>query len=238
MRAKQTMTNIFLDLLFPQKPYCLICDNRLTEPRSIICKNCKRKILPLTEPLCKKCGRPMKNNNRLCHDCQREHHVFVQARSYGLYEATLKQLIHEFKYRGKRELAEILGNMMFCVLKQLTWPAFDYLIPLPLHVKRQRERGFNQAFLLTKVLSRESNIPIFQGLTRTKPTEHQTLLDKSFRKKNLDGAFVILNKNKIYNKTVLLIDDVYTTGATAGECSKSLLEAGAKSVYVLTCARG
>ena len=130
MRLQANNDKYFLRPAVSPKPYCLICDNRLTEPCSIICKNCKRKILPLTEPLCKKCGRPMKNNNRLCHDCQREHHVFVQARSYGLYEATLKQLIHEFKYRGKRELAEILGNMMFCVLKQLPWQAFDYLIPL------------------------------------------------------------------------------------------------------------
>jgi competence protein ComFC len=238
MSENQTMTKLLLDLLFPPKPFCMLCDNKFTEPRSIVCEDCKRKILPLVEPLCRKCGRPLENKKSLCYDCQRDHHIFVQARSYGHYEGMLKQLINEFKYRGKRELAEILGNMMFCVLEQLPWPDFDYLIPLPLHIKRQRERGFNQAFLLTKVLSRKSKIPIFQGLTRVKSTEHQTLLDKSFRKKNLDGAFKILNKSKIHGKTLLLIDDVYTTGATAGECSKSLLEAGAKSVYVLTCARG
>ena len=238
MREKQNITKLFIDLLFPPKPYCLLCDNKLTGIESIVCEDCKNEISPLTEPLCIKCGRPLEKRESFCHDCQREHHAFVQARSYGHYEATLKKLIHEFKYRGKQELAEVLGNMMFYVLKQLSWPEFDYLVPLPLHVKRQRERGFNQAYLLTKVLSRESKIPIFQGLTRVKPTQHQTLLDKSFRKKNLEGAFRIVENRKIHGKIVLLVDDVYTTGATAGECSKCLLEAGAKAVYVLTCARG
>ncbi|HHY70344.1 MAG TPA: ComF family protein [Thermoanaerobacterales bacterium] len=238
MSEEQSITKYFLDLLFPSKPYCLLCGNKLIEIETIVCETCKNKILPLTEPLCKKCGKPLRKRDSFCYDCQREQHAFIQARSYGYYDTTLKQLIHEFKYCGKRELAEVLGNMMFHVLKQLPWPDFNYLVPLPLHKKRQRERGFNQAYLLTKVLAKKSKIPIFQGLIRTKSTEHQTLLDKSFRKRNLKGAFKVLQNSKIYGKTVLLVDDVYTTGTTAGECSKSLLEAGAKSVYVLTCARG
>ena len=174
----------------------------------------------------------------LCQDCKEDYHTFVQARSYGRYEGILKQLIYEFKYHGKQEIAVILGDLMFDTLKQLPWPKFDYLIPLPLHSKRQRERGYNQAYLLAKVLARQSGIPIFCGLTRVKPTEHQTLLDKALRKQNLKGAFKTVNCRKIHNKTLLLIDDVYTTGATSGECSNILVEAGAKAVYVLTCARG
>lgn len=238
MSEKQNMKNLFLDLLFPQKPYCMICNDKLTGVESIVCGDCINKILPLAEPLCRKCGKPLEKRDGCCYDCQMEHHAFIQARSYGHYDGILKQLINAFKYHGKQELADVLGNMMFHVLKQLPWPAFDYLVPLPLHPKRQRERGFNQAYLLTQVLSRKSNVPIFQGLIRVKPTQHQTLLDKSFRKKNLKAAFKVVKNSKIYDKIMLLIDDVYTTGATAGECSKCLLEAGAKSVYVLTCARG
>ena len=109
---------------------------------------------------------------------------------------------------------------------------------LPLHPKRLRERGFNQAELLARVIARYTDIPVFNGLIRVKHTEHQTLLDKAHRKKNLAGAFMINKASKLLDKTVLLVDDVYTTGATASESSKTLLEAGAKAVYVLTCARG
>lgn len=238
MSERETVKKFFLDILFPPKPYCLLCGNRLGNTESIICENCKNKIEPLTEPLCGKCGKPLKTGFLFCNDCQNEHHAFVQARSYGRYDGVLKQLIYEFKYNGRQELAEILGQMMFSLLKEISWPDFDYLVPLPLHAARQRERGFNQAYLLTKVLARKSKIPVFNGLKRVKPTEHQTFLDKSFRKKNLEGAFKVVKNSKIHDKTVLLIDDVYTTGATTGECSKSLLEAGAKAVYVMTCARG
>ncbi|WP_213974799.1 ComF family protein [Tepidanaerobacter acetatoxydans] len=238
MSEKEIITNFFLDILFPPKPYCLLCGNKLANTESIICENCKSKIEPLTEPLCGKCGKPLKTGLLFCNDCQNEHHAFAQARSYGRYEGALKQLIYEFKYNGRQELAEILGQMMFSLLKELSWPDFDYLVPLPLHAARQRERGFNQAYLLTKVLARKSKIPVFNGLKRVKPTEHQTFLDKSFRRKNLEGAFKVVKNSKIHDKIVLLIDDVYTTGATTGECSKSLLEAGVKAVYVMTCARG
>jgi len=232
--------NIFLNLLFPQKPHCVICSRKLAMESSIICQECRDKIIPLNEPLCRKCGKPLhiQRKDMLCNDCQEEYRAFVQARSYGHYEGILKQLIYEFKYHGKQEIAEVLGNLMFDVLKQLTWPSFDYIIPLPLHAKRLRERGYNQAYLLAKVLARQSGVPIFRDLIRVKPTEHQTLLDKTLRKENLKEAFKIVKSSKIHEKTVLLVDDVYTTGATSGECSKSLLGAGAKAVYVLTCARG
>jgi len=240
MSKKRYMANFFLNLLFPQKPYCVICSSRLTHASTVICQDCKDKIIPLNEPLCRKCGKPLQiqREEKLCYDCQIDHHAFIQARSYGHYEGILKQLIYEFKYHGKQEIAEVLGNLMFDVLRGLLWPTFDYLIPLPLHAKRQRQRGYNQAYLLAKVLSRESGVPLFCDLIRVKPTEHQTLLDKTLRKENLKGAFKIVKSSKIHDKTVLLVDDVYTTGATSGECSKSLLEAGAKAVYVLTCARG
>ncbi|MCG1011207.1 ComF family protein [Tepidanaerobacter sp. GT38] len=234
------VANLFLNLLFPQKPYCLICSKKLVESSLHLCQQCRDKIIPLSGPLCDKCGKPLQiqRKNMICQDCQEDYHAFVQARSYGHYSGILKQLINEFKYHGKPQIAEVLGNLMFDVLRELPWPIFDYIVPIPLHAARQRERGFNQAYLLSKVISRQSGIPIFCGLIRIKPTEHQTLLDKTLRKENLKGAFKAVNTHKIQDKTLLLIDDVYTTGATSGECSKCLVKAGAKAVYVLTCARG
>jgi len=194
--------------------------------------------VPLEEPLCKKCGKPLQIKDSLCSDCAAEFHPFVQARSLGPYEGVLKQLIYEFKYRSKQEIARVLGNMMLDLLKRLPWPNFDYVVPVPLHSKRLRERGYNQAYLLANVISSQIGLPIYTGLIRVKPTEHQTLLDKSLRKRNLRGAFKIVDSYKLCNKTLLVVDDVYTTGATSAECSKCLLQAGAKAVYVLTCARG
>lgn len=238
MSKSRSMMESLLNMLFPTKPYCLLCKTRLMKSQVAVCNDCKSNIVPIVEPLCEKCGRPLGDRKSLCLDCKREKHAFVQARSYGRYQGALRLLINKFKYQKKRALAEVLGKMMFWTLEKLSWPDFDYFVPLPLHAKRQRERGFNQALLLTEVLSIESNKPIFKNIIRVKPTEHQTLLDKSFRKRNLAGAFKVLDEDKAYGKTVILIDDVYTTGATANECSKSLIKAGVKSVFVLTCARG
>jgi len=234
------LSNLILDILFPRKPYCTICGGKLTYASEILCQSCRNKIKPLCEPLCSKCGKPMQSPKRstLCQDCKEDFHSFVQARSYGYYEGIMKELIYQFKYHGKRELAEVLGSLMYGLLNQLSWPSFDYIVPLPLHPKRLRERGYNQAYLLAEVVANLSGIPIYSGLIRVKPTEHQTLLDKALRKQNLIGAFKVVDSDKVSDKTLLLIDDVYTTGATTGECAKCLIEAGAHAVYVLTCARG
>jgi len=112
------------------------------------------------------------------------------------------------------------------------------LSPTPLHVKRQRERGFNQSELLAREMSKVLETSLFNGLVRVKYTEHQTLLDKSSREKNLEGAFDVIKKQDINGKRLLLVDDVYTTGATAEQCAKSLIKAGCRDVFVITCARG
>ncbi|GLI18330.1 amidophosphoribosyltransferase [Tepidanaerobacter syntrophicus] len=238
VNEKKTGWDTFLDILFPPSPYCLTCKSTLTAADFIICSNCRNKIEPIKGALCNKCGKPLPDDSALCYDCISKDYDFIKARSYGTYSGILKKLIYEFKYRGRQEIAEILGRLMYDLFAALSWPNFDYIVPVPLHPRRQRERGFNQSYLLGKFLSSKTNIPIFTGLKRIKPTKHQTLLDKQLRYKNLAGAFAVNSKDKIYGKTLLLIDDVYTTGATTGECSKALIESGAKVVYVLTCARG
>lgn len=252
------ITNGILDLLFPRQPYCLVCNNKLEPGKALICLSCENKVKPVSPPLCRKCGRPLMGPGltvagsrdfsspgffksqvyHLCHDCRAREHYFVEARSFGHYEGVLKKLIHRFKYGGRRELAELLGGRMVETLESLSWPAFAYIVPVPLHTKRERERGFNQAYLLASVVNYHTGIPIFRGFIRTKPTEHQTLLDKPLREQNLAGAFKVTDKSSIKGKTLLLIDDVYTTGSTVDECSKILLGGGADNVFVLTCARG
>ncbi|AYO29918.1 ComF family protein [Biomaibacter acetigenes] len=258
MSIVHEITNGILDLIFPRQPYCLVCNNKLEPGKALICLSCENKVKPVSPPLCRKCGRslmapgPTTAGNtdfsvpgffrsqvyHLCRDCRAREHYFVEARSFGYYEGVLRELIHRFKYGGRRELAEFLGGRMVQTLEHISWPAFDYIVPVPLHIKRERERGFNQAYLLAFVVNRHTGVPIFRGFIRIKPTEHQTLLDKSLREQNLTGAFEVVDKARLKGKTLLLIDDVYTTGSTADECSKTLINAGADSVFVLTCARG
>lgn len=243
----QEITKSILDVLFPPRPYCIVCSGKLKTGERFLCGECEKKMVAIKPPLCKKCGRPFWGHYEesgpfasqfLCGDCRSQRHYYVEARSYGHYEGVLKHLIHEFKYRGRRDLSKYLGGRMVSTLKTLGWPEFDCAVPVPLHIKRERERGYNQAALLADVLGREANLPVCRALVRVKPTEHQTFLDKACREKNLTGAFAAAGGVNLKGKTVLLIDDVYTTGSTADECSRSLLNAGAAKVFVLTCARG
>ncbi|MCR4431684.1 MAG: ComF family protein [Tepidanaerobacteraceae bacterium] len=233
----QKIADGILDVLFPPEPYCTVCAKKLETGERYICSACEKRLAPILPPVCKKCGRPL-DTDSLCRDCRTNERTFVQARSFGHYDGVLKELIHLFKYGGRRELARLLGGRMVGTLAVLSWPDFDYIVPVPLHAGRERERGFNQAYLLASVVSRSSGVPIYRGLIRVKPTEHQTFLDKTLRKKNLEGAFKVENKSRIEGKTLLLIDDVYTTGSTVDECARTIKNAGADSVFVLTCARG
>ena len=167
MSKNQSIAKLILDLIFPPKPYCLLCKRRLDKVNFVICEYCMNNIQPIVEPVCRKCGKPLKLNkcykDGICHDCQTEYRPFTEARSFGNYVGPLKQIINEYKYYCKQELADVLGNKMYICLRQLSWPSFDYLVPMPLHPKRLRERGFNQAELLARVIARYTDIPVFNG---------------------------------------------------------------------------
>jgi len=240
-----SISDIILDLLFPQKPFCISCNALLRSGESLICSNCAAKLTPITPPHCTKCGKPLGEGMssadhppKICSDCREADHRFIQARSYGQYEGVLKQLIFEFKYRRRPEIAGFLGKKMTETLENLQWPSFDYIVPVPLHRERLGERGYNQALLLAKVVSKNTGIPISCCLVRKKATEHQTLLDKRLRRQNLEEAFNADLRADLSGKRILLLDDVYTTGSTADACTNALIYAGAKEIYVLTCARG
>jgi ComF family protein len=133
----------------------------------------------------------------------------------------------------------VFGDLLQSTLHTLSqdYPV-DVMIPVPLHIRRLRERGFNQALLLVRELSKRTGIP-YEGraLKKIKDTPVQIALKKRERKKNLTGAFQVKNQEAIQGKAVVLVDDVYTTGATVNECSRTLLRAGAERVAVLTVAR-
>jgi competence protein ComFC len=232
------ISNYLINMLFPEGRYCIACRQKLAIDQYILCSNCTSWVKPILPPICATCGRPIEDDDSYCGDCLDREPGFVQARSFGEYDGVLKKIINEFKYRGRQELARFLGEKILTAYQNLGWPICDVIVPVPLHRKRQKERGFNQAYLLASYLSSKTGIPICKDLVRVKQTGHQTLLSKYQREENLKGAFRLKNSSRIKGKAVILIDDVYTTGSTAVGCSTTLKEAGAKCVYVLTCARG
>jgi ComF family protein len=152
------------------------------------------------------------------------------------YQGGVAEALQRFKYQGEIQLADLFGRFW----KKEYWEGFsvEAIIPVPLHLSRLRKRGFNQALVLGRILGRKMGKPVLmKGLKRIRNTIPQVQLDHSQREKNVRGAFVVGDPNEIKGKDLLLVDDVFTTGATVNECAKVLKKAGAGQVFVLTLAR-
>ena len=215
-----------------------------------LCPSCTSGFFPVESPKCSRCGMVFKSRqgeDHLCGECLDSPKRFQIARSAGIYKYTLMAVIHCFKYKGKTQLARPLGTLLFTAFINL-WDkmSIDLIVPVPLHVKKLRMRGFNPSFLLVKEwvgIAKFLNvglpdIPIdINVLERRRWTEPQTGLGRKERLANIKNAFNISNDSKITGKRILLVDDVYTTGATVNECAKVLLKGGAGHVDVLTLAR-
>jgi len=160
------------------------------------------------------------------------------ARALGAYEGSLQEAIHRWKYEGKTYLTPLFAKWMAEGLNRYWEPhSFDLLIPVPLHRQRLIERGFNQVLLLVREISFRTGIPYRKTiLQKKKPTIPQVTLSGLERERGLRGAFHVIGGEELVGKSVLLVDDVYTTGATVNECSKMLRSGGAKGVDVLTLA--
>jgi len=215
-----------------------------------LCPICSSGFLPVESPKCSRCGMMFKSRqgeDHLCGECLDSPKRFQMARSAGIYKDTMMAVIHCFKYKGKTQLSRPLGTLLFAAFVSF-WDKMniDLIVPVPLHSKKLRMRGFNPSFLLVKdwvgiakfLNVRLPDIPVdIDVLTRRRWTEPQTGLRRKERLANIKNAFNINNDSKIAGKRILLVDDVYTTGATVNECSKVLLKGGAGRVDVLTLAR-
>jgi ComF family protein len=229
------------DILFP--PRCAVCGELMEHDYSApLCLNCMKGIRFIVSPLCLCCGIPFpaeQENDHLCSQCLADRKPYAVARSVATYEGTILTAIHMFKYHKKTGIGKALGNIMADFVSGI-WDmnAFDLIIPVPLHIKRLRERGFNQSAILARVLSRRFKIALdVSSLRRTLFTPPQVGLGRKERSVNVKGAFSVTSQDTISGKRILLIDDVYTTGSTLLECSRVLLEAKAEAVAVLTMAR-
>lgn len=211
-----------LDLIYPLN--CVICKKKLNfDDGSYLCLDCYDKIIKNRPPFCVKC------------DCSPLY--FERAWAVGKYTGITKDLIHLFKYRRQKYLVKPLGKLMIDFIKtNLNRQTIDVLVPVPLHPKKLRQREFNQSELLAEEINGQISIPITNALTRIKKTSSQTTLALEKRLFNVADAFKIREQKEIAQKSILLIDDVFTSGATANECARVLKQEGAKQIEVLTLA--
>lgn len=226
-----------LDLLYP------ICCVGCKQPGELYCPACRETVHYITPPVCPMCGQPQPQST-LCPQCARARDQPLPLegiRSVAYLEGTIREAIYGLKYDYIRELAEPLGEMLAEQVQRMPLPA-DVIIPVPLHRRRQRERGYNQSALLALRFGAATQIPVCQDvLRRHRYTRSQTRLDAQERNQNVRGAFSCTNQHdidrEIVGKRVLLIDDVATTGATLRACAQVLRDHGARSVWALTVAR-
>jgi len=219
-----------------------------------LCPACLMDFQPAQSPLCSRCGTvftAFEGEDHLCENCIRAPRHFHQARAAGIYEGAFRRMIQGFKFHGSIHLARPFGLLMLHTLHDMYAQKAsivpDTVVPVPLHARRRRMRGFNQAFLLANHLidlNRQLPDPEFFArgidrdmLLRCRWTHPQTGLTKDRRKTNIADAFTVNAPEKAAGKHILLIDDVYTTGATVDECARILIQAGAARVDVLTLAR-
>ncbi|MDD4110308.1 MAG: ComF family protein [Clostridia bacterium] len=229
--------NKLLEVVYPSDITCFLCGNELKD-ENMLCEDCQKKV-ECTEKICLKCGSPCLTLADYCLHCQKHKRAFKMARAPFVYSGNIAVSVQNFKYNGKKYLANPFSKMMKKEYEKMEKEGMqvDLIVPVPLHKDRQKKRGFNQAELIAVELSNLINIPIsHNNLQRIKNTETQTNLSYKERQKNLDNAFVITDKTEFKDKNILLIDDVLTTGSTADHCATILKKAKAKNVYVLTFA--
>lgn len=214
-----------------------------TSPVPYLCAHCWSDFMPLSGPVCPVCGRPFGSPETLsaspdhaCMSCRMAPPQYDQAIAAGLFEGSLREAVHLFKYRPARSLGRPLATWMTARVRMIS--DLDLVMPVPLHRKRLRQRGFNQALLLGKGVADAFRLPlVYDKLQRVRNTRPQVELSGAERSRNVHDAFRIERPLGIAGKRILVVDDVFTSGATMNECARVLKESGAKSVVAFTLAR-
>lgn len=220
-----------LDLLFPR--HCVSCQRE----GSFLCQGCFEKIILIKSATCPFCNR-LSPWGKFCSRCRRKYKPALSGILVASYfEGPLKEAIHSYKYDGLAELSRPLSEILIKYLLGNLPNPVPILIPVPLHPKRERQRGFNQATLLAEAVGGELSLPVLKNkLQRSKNTLPQINLSRKKRRENVQGAFIYQGKDLV-GETILLVDDVCTTGATLNECAKELKKAQAKEVWGLVLAK-
>lgn len=236
-----SLLDALLSVVYPL--HCKLCGQfiarRQTGP---ICSLCWTEIELLEPPLCSRCGSLLNeiafSAARLCPECLRRPPPFACARSAAAYRGQLREMVHLFKFQGRLDIGKKLASLLVTLYREAPELEAEAVVPVPLHKKRLKARGFNQSEVLARELARRCRLPLAnRALARKKNTPPQSELARHARRKNVARAFVAQSPFPLAGKRVLLVDDIYTTGSTVAECSRTLLAAGARQVAVLTLAR-
>lgn len=239
--VKNFFRSVF-DLLAPS--LCSYCKSSLImSDIPYFCKTCWSEFDLIRGSLCPCCGRQFaspealsESPSHLCRFCRENPPYFDQALSVGLFEGQLREAIHIYKYKPLRALGKPLADWMAKQIRLVHH--MDIVMPVPLHRSRLRQRGFNQSLLLAYGITEHFSLSIvYDNLIRTRPTRPQVELSADERAKNVRGAFALRHPGDVFDKRILLVDDVFTTGSTLNECAKVLKESGASSVTAFTLAR-
>jgi ComF family protein len=232
-----------LDLVYP--PHCLVCERRGVPS---LCADCAAHFRPVPGPVCPDCGRPAEPDvGANCRHCERfapeDGWAFTRARAAAVYQGPVRYAIHLLKYRRAEVLGEPLGaflaNRCFADGLLARDVPVEAVVPVPLHPARLRRRGYNQCTLLAAPVAEMAGAAFLpDALRRSRRTPPQVGLSPGERRRNLASAFGVGDSEGLRGRSVLLVDDVFTTGATVGACAHTLLAAGASRVQVVTLAAG
>jgi ComF family protein len=239
LRPVQTALEVFASLLYP--PACVQCEAPLAAGE-YLCATCAALAERVQAPFCATCSEPFSgeiDSAFSCPNCRQRHFAFECAVSAYRSRGLVRDLILRFKYGRQYYLRRQLGLWLAAGLEdeRIRRRRADAIVPVPLHPRRQRARGFNQAAALCPLLGAAAGLPTWPALRRLRFTETQTHFSRAERLRNLRHAFVAVPRWPVVGAHLLLVDDVFTTGATVNECARVLRQAGAASVRVLTIAR-
>lgn len=219
-------------LLFFDEIRCIVCGRDIIEG-TYICPEC---TLEYNDGgLCERCGRAMNNAADFCETCKSRASYFETGRSPLRYEGGAKLLIHRYKFGGEKFLSRAIASLMYMTALH-NGMRCDYIVPVPISAKRKKDRGFDQVMEIAKYLSRDTDKPVVPLLIKIKDTPASFTETRAEREKRIIGSIAVNRNIDVRHKRIMLIDDIYTTGATAQECSRLIVKAGAASVSVLAAA--
>jgi len=228
-------------LVFPS--FCRICSALLESPdENVVCRECLADLVPRRSGFCVVCGEYFGGiqDPHICSECLTSPPPFTRHRSCAPYRGTVKDVLLLFKFRGYAVLGRPLAEFLTRSLgrDEDLWWEIEALVPVPLHPRRERERGFNQAAVLAREIGRIQGLPVLEDvLVRVYNPVPQTSLTAALRQENVKDAYQAMNTPSIQGKRIMLVDDVRTTGATLRECSRVLRDAGAGEVRAVTLAQ-
>ena len=237
----KSILSTICDLIYPR--VCLCCGGDVGVDSGYICWDCRATFQVITAPFCSVCGDPVDGrieNVYQCSYCRREKPAFDNARSAVMYRGAVRKAIHKLKYGHQTCIARDLAKWLTAGYEaHYSDINIDAVVSVPLYLRRQRERTYNQASILAGELAKNISVPAFtRCVKRIRATGSQVSLNARQRKLNVRNAFEVRDKGWVDGKRLLLVDDVMTTGATVNEVARVLKEARAATVHVLTVARG